>query len=72
MTKDHFDDKCCKKAWELVLEFFQGNYLKTMYWFYTPNPQLGDVSPFTMICAGREDKLLKFIEIAIDENKPPH
>lgn len=38
---------------------------KTILWFQTPNPMLGDISPRDMIRAGRFRKLLKFIQTAI-------
>ncbi|MCP4679735.1 MAG: hypothetical protein GY854_30445 [Deltaproteobacteria bacterium] len=41
---------------------------KTILWFQTINPLLGNVSPQAMIKAGRFKKLLKFIQTALDEN----
>ncbi|MFQ5433157.1 MAG: hypothetical protein ACE5EN_11715 [Nitrospinota bacterium] len=42
---------------------------KTILWFQTPNPMLGNVSPREMIMAGRFRKLLKFIQNALDKNR---
>lgn len=55
-------------AINLVAEFFNDPH-KTMLWFKTSNPQLGDVSPRDMIRLGRFKKLLSFIQFALDENK---
>jgi hypothetical protein len=41
---------------------------KTMLWFQISNPQLGGMSPRDMIRVGRFKKLLRFIQIALDEN----
>ena len=42
---------------------------KTVLWFQTPNPMLGNVSPREMIIAGRFRKLLKFIQTALEKNR---
>jgi len=55
-------------AINLVAEFFN-NVEKTTLWFSTPNPLLGDMSPRNMIKVGRFQKLLKFIQTALDENR---
>ena len=60
------------KDWEgykLVLEFFEGNEDKATKWFDVPNPLLGLLKPIHMIKLGKEDKLLRFIKIRLDENK---
>ncbi len=49
--------------------FFSGDADKTYTWMVMPNPLLGEVSPKWMIKNGRGEKLLKFIDNAIDENK---
>ena len=53
----------------LVLDFFKGDQKKTVLWFKTQNPLLGNISPNEMIARGREKKLLKFIKTLLDENK---
>lgn len=55
-------------AINLVGSFF-GDQHKTMLWFQMPNPLLGNMSPRDMIRVGRFNKLLKFIQTALDENK---
>ncbi len=55
-------------AINLVASFFQ-DANKTMLWFQTPNPELGDMKPRDMIILGRFSKLLSFIQIALEENK---
>jgi hypothetical protein len=54
-------------AINLVGSFFNDEH-KTVLWFQTINPLLGNVSPKAMIRAGRFKKLLKFIQTALDEN----
>lgn len=55
-------------AINLVAGFFKDKD-KTMLWFQTSNPLLGNVSPADMIRMGRFQKLLKFIQIAREENR---
>lgn len=54
-------------AINLVGGFFRDER-RTMLWFHTPNPMLGNVSPKAMIRAGRFAKLLRYIQTALDEN----
>lgn len=56
-------------AINLVAGFFK-NQDKTMLWFDTPNPHLGEQTPKDMIRIGRSKKLIKFIRNALSENKP--
>lgn len=55
-------------ALNLVADHFQDKD-KTVLWFRTPNPMLGDVSPRDMIRMGRFKKLLRFIQTALQENR---
>jgi hypothetical protein len=45
----------------LVGEFFDGDMHKVGLWFELANPQLGGISPRTMIRAGRYKRLLNFV-----------
>lgn len=54
----------------LVAGYFDGNRLKTIQWFTTPNPLLGGLSPRDMIKLGRYNKLLKFVVNAMEQNIP--
>ncbi len=54
----------------LVLTFFEGREGKADLWFRTENPLLGGIAPDKMIEMGREDKLLRFVEGQLAENKP--
>jgi hypothetical protein len=45
----------------LVAEFFQGDAHKVGLWFELANPMLGNISPRTMIRAGRYKRLLNFV-----------
>lgn len=55
---------------ELVFNFFKDQD-KTEIWFKAKNYLLGNVSPNSMIQAGRVDHLRKFILNQLDENTPP-
>lgn len=55
-------------ALNLVANFFKDED-KTVLWFQTKNPMLGGLSPRDMIRIGRFNKLLKFIQTALAENK---
>jgi uncharacterized protein (DUF2384 family) len=55
-------------ALNLVANFFKDEQ-KTILWFNTPNPLLGNMTPRDMIRIGRFKKLLNFIQTALDENK---
>ena len=55
-------------AINLVGSFFKDEQ-KTIQWFKTINPALGNVSPQMMIKMGRFQKLLKFIQNALAENE---
>ena len=54
----------------LVAQFFKDEN-KTMLWFKTPNPLLGDMTPRDMIKVGRFRKLHRFILNALSDNEPP-
>ncbi len=56
-------------AINLVANFFEDED-KTMRWFFTPNPFLGERTPKDMIRIGRSKALIKFIRNALSENKP--
>ena len=51
----------------MVAGMFDGNTEKTVLWFKTKNPLLGDVSPRDMVRLGRFDRLRKFIIRAMSE-----
>ena len=51
----------------LVAKVFEGNVDKTIAWFQTRNPLLGDISPRDMIRLGRFERLRKFIMQAMTE-----
>ena len=56
----------------LILPSFKGNMLHTAYWFLTPNPLLGNISPNAMIETGRIQKLHKFIIQSLKESTIPY
>lgn len=53
---------------QLVAQHFKDER-KTLLWFKMPNHLLGNVSPRDMIRLGRYKKLLKFVVVALNENK---
>ena len=55
-------------ALNLVAQFFRDEQ-KTVLWFKTPNPLLGDIAPRDMIKIGRFKKLRQFILQALAENE---
>jgi uncharacterized protein (DUF2384 family) len=55
-------------ALNLVAQFFRDEQ-KTVLWFKTPNPLLGDITPRDMIKIGRFKKLRRFILQALSENE---
>ena len=59
-----------EKCFKHVLNYFEGDYEKTLTWFYVNNPGLGGVRPIHMVMTGRAKKLLQFIENALDGNQP--
>jgi uncharacterized protein (DUF2384 family) len=72
-----YDEKMPAEVKERIVQWANainlvGNYFqdeaKTMLWFQIPNPQLGGYSPRDLIRLGRFNKLMKFIQTALDEN----
>lgn len=57
-------------ALSLVAQYFKDEH-KTVLWFKTPNPLLGNITPRDMIRVGRFKKLYRFIFNALGENEPP-
>ncbi len=57
-------------ALSLVAQYFKNEH-KTVLWFKTPNPLLGDIAPRDLIRVGRFKKLNRFILNALSENEAP-
>lgn len=55
-------------ALNLVAQYFGNDEQKTVLWFKTPNPLLGDIAPRDMIRVGRFKKLQRFILSALEES----
>jgi len=55
-------------ALALVAQYFKDGQ-KTVLWFKTPNPLLGNVAPRDMIRVGRFNKLHRFITNALADNE---
>jgi hypothetical protein len=58
-----------KKAFKVILDYFEGDYEETLIWFSSKNILLGDQAPLIMILNGKSDKLCKFIKSKIEGNK---
>jgi hypothetical protein len=56
-------------ALSLVAQYFKNEH-KTVLWFKTQNPLLGNIAPRDMIRIGRFKKLQRFILSALGENEP--
>jgi Protein of unknown function (DUF2384) len=52
----------------IVYDYF-GDTAKTALWFKTANPMLGNLSPQDMVRFGRYKKLLRFITVAVEEER---
>lgn len=50
-----------RECWNEVLYFFCDDAVKSLTWFATPNPGLGNVTPLQMLQMGKAQKLLSFI-----------
>lgn len=70
-TRKHQSEQADNKArtYSLVLEFFAGDEQKTSKWFSTPNPLLGNVAPLDLILMRQSDRLLRFVETQLAQNK---
>ncbi len=60
------DEQIAETCWIKILGFFEGNHLKALAWFSTRNPMFGGTHPITMLECGRGEKVLKFIETALE------
>lgn len=54
---------------EPVIEFFDGDLHKVEQWMNTENPMLGGVSPCEMLLNERGERLQKFIDEAMRQNR---
>ena len=72
-TRKQQNDRVSKQAaaHQLILAFFAGDEKKTIAWFTTPNPLLGNVEPLDLIRMGQADKVLRFVKTQLAQNEPP-
>lgn len=54
------EDPIVFRTVQMVDGYFQ-NEKKTIRWFFTKNPLLGDIAPIEMVILGKELKLLHFV-----------
>lgn len=59
--------KILRETFKTLDDFF-GDPEKTNLWLETENPLLGGFEPYVLIRLGKEERLLKIIKEAIDEN----
>lgn len=59
--------KECNRLFDKVNSIFN-DVDKTLLWFKTPNPLMGNVAPLFLIYSGRLARLEEFIDNAIEEN----
>jgi hypothetical protein len=59
-----------KEIFEKVLNYFEGDYYKTLLWFYSENILLGGVSPTWMVTTNRIKKLKSFVDSQLEGNHP--
>lgn len=57
------------ESFYLVLKFYKFNIFKTISWFYTENPLLGNIKPITLLRYGRKYTLNCWIKYQLEENK---
>ncbi len=50
-----------------VEKFFDGDFAKTILWFNTKNPMLGDITPIELIQLGKYEKVKEFIASSMDQ-----
>jgi hypothetical protein len=50
-----------------VEKFFDSDVVKTILWFNTKNPMLGDIAPMDLIRLGKYEKLNKFVTSSLDQ-----
>ena len=58
-----------EEAFEAIRDHYNGDFNKTLRWFYYENLLLGNIRPMEMIINGRTNKLIKFIENTLEENQ---
>ena len=58
-----------QQYFDKIKAYFNGDETKTWLWWKTKNPYFGMFSPLDMLKLGRESKVKRFIDNAIDENK---
>jgi hypothetical protein len=56
-----------KRCFKKVLNYFNGDIEKTLLWFGTKLPALGEQAPLAMIAFGKTDKLCQFIEASLKQ-----
>lgn len=64
------DFRMTKCRIEKILNYFKNDPIKMLDWYATPNPGLGNISPFNMLELGRHEVLHQFINNALEGNRP--
>lgn len=63
------ENKAFVEILDVLMEFFDDDFEEVKLFLVTSNPLFGNVSPAQLIQAGRADKVLQVIEIAIEETE---
>jgi len=50
------------KYFQMVVDFYQGDYAKAWSWFTSANPNLGGMSPLSLVKKRQEKKVMAFIQ----------
>lgn len=61
MSQQDYDK--CQMAFDLALQYFGGDDLKTVIWFCEPNKNMDNYVPRDMMINGQIDRLLKYLEM---------
>ncbi len=70
MSKSNPKSVTYQKAYDVILEYFNGDKDKALAWYMTDNPVLGGMSPYKMIKTGRGARLMKWIRAALGGYHP--
>jgi hypothetical protein len=62
------DEEMLDEIFEYLVEFFKDEPKKALLWMFTPNPNLGNISPYKMYHYRRLKKLWEFVRSCRLEN----
>jgi hypothetical protein len=62
------ETECLQEIYNILLDFYDDDIEMVNAWMETMNPNLGGISPNTMVKLGRHEKLLQMMQVLISEN----